>query len=716
MEGLSSQELQDDDFDSKEHQACYVYTPEDRDDRPTKRRRTVKGKTKQTETESVQEPSNKCPFPVLLNGEEKEETVKLRYETYCRLWGEQQERTNAILQSFNNKTLEDVSGFVKSPTAESCDGKIPTALILTGPNIASHTPLFEQLASRIRDEEKIGPVVILTSKDATNLKSILKKLIRDATQQDEGIDDEEEEIVGRKGSKLLNYDLQILQNWCKLHEGQKVVIAIQDTEAFDGTILSDLVSLFSAYMDRIPFTLLMGIATSVEIFHEKLPKSTIRLMKGDKFDVERAEECLAQIFNDSMIGENPILRLGPTVCDFLLARYRDHNQSIQAFVGALKYAYMSHFYANPLSIILAFMDNLDSLGEVLTPLHIEAIRNVPSFKRYVEQKLNNRDATEVRKLLGDNDHVRSTVIASAAGCRSYAVCVGQALTVLEIARSCQMNQNRIPRYELYAQVLSGELHSGTTLVRDLLLSMKKMNSTSLLNLLDKVTEEVQVPYLVENVAPLRERIIALVEAAESSGKKTLNSEFNVTKDSLRATAVSKRIQLGEQKSALTKEDTEYSKLVQQVHDVAESYFKEHLKGLQGLFLHELFFYDLISPHRDVFAPRSRSTVERALSAPQDYLGCECCTDESGEEVGIKATQPPASIIYQLYLESGALINIFDLWRAFYQVIGGDEGEDCDEATAQALFYRALAEMRFLGLVKHTKKKADHLAKLAWKGL
>jgi origin recognition complex subunit 3 len=260
---------------------------------------------------------------------------------------------------------------------------------------------------------------------------------------------------------------------------------------------------------------------------------------------------------------------------------------------------MSHFYANPLSIILAFMDKLDDLGELLTPLHIEAIRNVPSFKRYVEQKLNDRDVAEVRKLLGDDDHVRSTVIASAAGCRSYAVCIGQALTVLEIARSCQVNQNRIPRYELYAQVLSGELHSGTPLVRDLLLSMKKMNSTSLLNLLDKVTKEVQVPYLIEKVAPLRESIIALVEAAESSGKKTLNSEFNVTKDSLRATAVSKRIQLGEQKSALTKEDTEYSKLVQQVHDVAESYFKENLKGLQGLFLHELFFYDLISPHRDV---------------------------------------------------------------------------------------------------------------------
>lgn len=127
----------------------------------------------------------------------------------------------------------------------SYESKIPTALILAGPNIASHTPLFEQLASRIRDEDRTGPVVVLTSKDATNLKSTLKKLIKDATQQEEGMDDEDDEVtVGRKGTKLLNYDLQILQNWCKLHEGQKIIIAVQDTEAFDSNVLSDLISLF----------------------------------------------------------------------------------------------------------------------------------------------------------------------------------------------------------------------------------------------------------------------------------------------------------------------------------------------------------------------------------------------------------------------------------------------------------------------------------------
>lgn len=35
---------------------------------------------------------------------------------------------------------------------------------------------------------------------------------------------------------------------------------------------------------------------------------------------------------------------------------------------------------------------------------------------------------------------------------------------------------------------------------------------------------------------------------------------------------------------------------------------------------------------------------------------------------------------------------------------------------RALFSRALAELKYMGMVKNSRKKADHLAKLAWKGL
>ena len=139
--------------------------------------------------------------------------------------------------------------------------------------------------------------------------------------------------------------------------------------------------------------LLFGIATSVELFHEKLPRSAIRCIRGNTFDVERAEESLERVFNAS-VSQSSTLRPGPALSSMLLERQRDHVQSVQAYVKALKvvrllltlhastdhgqYAYMSHFYANPLSILLS--DDPD-LFDGLQLGHVEAIRNLPSFRR-----------------------------------------------------------------------------------------------------------------------------------------------------------------------------------------------------------------------------------------------------------------------------------------------------------------------------------------------
>ena len=135
-------------------------------------------------------------------------------------------------------------------------------------------------------------------------------------------------------------------------------------------------------------------------------------------------------------------------------------------------------------------------------------------------------------------------------------------------------------------------------------------------------------------------------------------------------------------------------------------------------------------------------IERALAAPHDYLGCDCCDNRSraGDggrgEISLSGTQPATAILYQLYLESGTLINIADLWAAFGAVIrgsadggreggggGGEGGEAGEEGEAGdieretlALFYRALAELRYLGLLKDSRRKTDHLTKLAWRGL
>lgn len=47
-----------------------------------------------------------------------------------------------------------------------------------------------------------------------------------------------------QGRKLLHYDLEILHGFVKSHGTKKVIVAFQDSEAFDSNLLADLIILF----------------------------------------------------------------------------------------------------------------------------------------------------------------------------------------------------------------------------------------------------------------------------------------------------------------------------------------------------------------------------------------------------------------------------------------------------------------------------------------
>jgi origin recognition complex subunit 3 len=88
--------------------------------------------------------------------------------------------------------------------------------------------------------------VVLTSSECPNLKTLLKNLIKKVTSRVE--DDEEDDAdrpsaSSRHGPKLLNYDLAHVQEWHKKTRASSIVIALQDSEAFDVGLLVDVVDL-----------------------------------------------------------------------------------------------------------------------------------------------------------------------------------------------------------------------------------------------------------------------------------------------------------------------------------------------------------------------------------------------------------------------------------------------------------------------------------------
>ncbi|KAF1949440.1 hypothetical protein CC80DRAFT_429178 [Byssothecium circinans] len=671
-----------------EHERCYLYTPPEEDDeRPSKRQRT----------------GNIDPQP--------QRTERLL--TYRAIWEQQEQRIQAdqaTLKEADSATQEKIVNFVtaSAPSKDEPQPSIPTGLVVAGPSIASHGPFFTRLGWRIRDETD-STYVVLTSAESPNLKTLLKNLIKKITSRVDD-DDEDDNLLrpstsSRKGPRLLDFDLGHVQEWQKKNRAQSIVVAIQDSEAFDTWIMIELVDLFYSWLDRLPFVLLFGIATSAESFEDRLSGKSLRYLEGQKFDVTQSDVIIEKLFNATVVNANVSVRIGPGLSRRLLDRQKDHVQNVQDFVDGLKYAYMSHFYASYPTIFLrnevAFKDSPNDA--------FEAVRNLPSFRRWVEELLENGNARDVRKLLDSNQFLYQKVIEHIESGHSALTSLGQAATLIaRIRESLEMTPS-VRLSTIWTRAAAGEL-LGAPLLRETMLSIKKARSDKLSQLFAAL-EDLDIGQSYIDLNDFQQELDQLTKDNASSGP--LRSQDDVRNDSLRTTVIAQKVLLSKHKAALSEQDKAYSDLVARFHDELEAYFSSVLIDPRRLFLSEVLMYDLKSPHTEVFQPKPRFAIERALACPHDYLGCDCCGSEQEGEGILSASQPATAILYQLYLESGTLINVSDLRSAFNAIAG--EGED-DESKTMALMQRALAELKYLGLVKPSRKKTDHIAKMMWKGL
>ena len=282
----------------------------------------------------------------------------------------------------------------------------------------------------------------------------------------------------------------------------------------------------------------------------------------------------------------------------------------------------------------------------------------------------------------------------------------EATQILSTVQSFQSTTAEATWSKLYIQAMAGELKA-SSLLESILRSFKRIPSSSLRAVLKNNIEQSLSTKLLLRV---KQDLDALTSGLENP-EMPLRSQYDVHHETLRTTIVAQKVSLSKNASTPSAQDTAYTKIVDRAYDELYEYFQRTLVDPRDLFLHEVLIYDSMSPHRDVFSPRPRFAIERALSSPHDYLGCECCPTAGG---GLSAT----AILYQLYLESGSAINNADLWSAFCTIIcvEGVSDEAVEQQRALALFERGLAELQYLGMIKLNRKKVDHLTKLSWKGI
>ncbi|KAH7133573.1 origin recognition complex subunit 3 N-terminus-domain-containing protein [Dactylonectria macrodidyma] len=708
---MAVDEVNQDIYNQEDHQVAYIFDPDEngpRQERPSKRRRVSKQAAAAAESAE-----NLSVFTPLLNGAEKPGFVQMREAAFQESWTKIDDRIKGILRSSNQATLDQVGAFVtESKTA--CTDQVPSAFVITGPNIASQDLLFEQMSETLQRSTP-SKFVRLRSSEASTLKATLKKIIRDVTAKASDDDDDDLEVGdGREGRRYLDYDLEALHAFIKPQNCEHIFVAFQDSEGFDSSLLSELIVLFHSWRPRLPFTLLFGIATSVELLQARLLKSACQLIYGAQFDVIQTSAILETVFKMAVAAADAPVHLGPSLLRSMLDRQHDQVSGIQTFVMSLKYAYMCHFYANPLSV---FASTSAQPFDGLQPEHIEASRNTSSFREYVEEAVEKGTADELsfaRSLLEDDE---SLVTAMQQSVDSRQESASEFLRALLIVRATGAQKDEFSRAYVDAMeqgVAISEQSSVADFVRRMDISEINILVRRAISILEKGDADLGVGPAVGRPehAEVRDALAKLLDESEQLSaiakdqEITLRSKYSGQSRVMRTTVIAQRVQLSQDSATLTAEDKQFTDIVDKVIDLLSSFV--HAPSPMSALISEGWLYDSRTPSRDVFVPRPRVVLERSLTRPHDYLSCACC--KPGEE-GVQATLPETALLYQLYLETSSLINVADLWSAFVTRVGGDE--ETDERKVLVMFYRALAELRALGFVKASKKKVDHIAKLKW---
>ena len=302
-------------------------------------------------------------------------------------------------------------------------------------------------------------------------------------------------------------------------------------------------------------------------------------------------------------------------------------------------------------------------------------RRAKDLSRYAQTLIERRDYETLRTLLDEDDSLGDLVVKELQPAKEALQAILIAVNVLFRIQSSLNLKIQTLWSEMYIRAMCAEL-VGSATFQEIMASIKKLPSDIMEDLLDDLAA-MSVPDELVNIMTELDQLTDHLE----DPKVPLRSAYDVHHETLRTTVVAQKVSLSKNTSTLSTQDSTYTKIVDRIYTILCGYFEATLINPQDLFLNEILIFDSKSPHREVFTAKPRFAIERALSSPHDYLGCDCC---QGSEGGLSATQPATAILYQLYLETGAVINTADLWSAFWTIVGRDGVEDEEAEQQRAL--------------------------------
>lgn len=654
----------------------------------------------------------------------------------------------------SSKILTDITKLISKP----CDKHIDTAIVVPNSSIATSSVFFQQLDLHIRRKNKHFKTVLINSKESTTMRQILKTIVDSVTKEpsstvirkindddlnedlfdiaDDGSDDE----INQNFDKRLPFDLDIVEEWC-LNQNKnskkndvRIILMFEDIDSFNISLLNRLLKLCYSFVNKIPLKFIFNVGTNLKSFAKKLNNEMTHFLKFNHFKIEQTDTIINKIVNDVIISEDYLL--GEDLTRFILNRFTNSIKTVDEFSKILKFAKMTFFYANPLSIIASKLFNKETDLNLTEP-YFQSLRMLPSFKKYVNSIIEepNFNSQKVKNLL-DNDFVLVDLLK-------------------ESFRIFSENSRHFKSiYKLSTEILSKKAFN------------KEKNFLEIYYKLSSKDEFVRIQFLNELISKLKENINDLDELKEILQEiseqaenddicQSLISKLNLNLNFNELDKLSNQKNLPFEKLSLQLK-IEFRKLKDSFFKTLDEFLKRNIKGDYRIAVfNEIYQFNDIDVIQINLVPNFKSNLQDQLINHENYLGESKTNVEVLDKLN-NSMDPFLSNMYKIYRETTLHLNIFDFYTSFKYSLNKDEvmkdlntilddenqifenylndkrrfhfiyqffnevditnDEKWDKITL-ALFLQKCEEMISCGLFKFlTKKKLDTLEKSSWKDL
>ncbi|PPQ91406.1 hypothetical protein CVT25_014294 [Psilocybe cyanescens] len=658
-----------------------------------------------------------------------EDGREMRFSAYKVAWKKCLDRVQDIIRELQKSSVNSVVNELKTSYTNSLPGlpysELPVVSIIN-PSLGSS--FLTSIMTLLESEEPIPPsdeqakclVIHLYPGDFPNIMTGMKSIITAFLEKADL-----ERGKHRPATSLANYDIKLLVAWYKtwmntletedVNLPRNLVVVLHDFEQFEPSVMQDVFYIFSGHVNELPVVFLLSMSSpSTNHLNDAYSRATMSLLRVRTFIAPSGSVILQEVLLKTFFSVDfePDIMIGPAILEYLQDYFTRYNSSADVILTILQIVHLRHFSSDPLSVLVLETPSLDALSDANSSGFVNSI----AIRLLLPIGNDSTDMAEQEPFT--SAQIESMIRKVDAARQTYRSCFRN----LRIAFSLMVRTQAFLEEQGYkgldwsSDIKSGSNSSGTNLFKPML-NVLRANVQKDIKQLSLLTRQ----DLLQNFHDFYTNIPI---------------DGSTLEDRMRIVALKTQL-----RPASDDDVEKISEITTSFSEWLAKFLKFRLTPLDDCELWDVWYTGQAPFSSEILNPSIRASMMAGLLRPHEYaIDVSVPFKGDSPERGIWEL-PDSSILFKRYLDSGKMINVYDWFESFKTVLDTqheklhelvmpkkrkgpkakkqlaakakseaktEEEQEKWHLEVQARFVRAMHELDYLGFIKHTGRKADHV--------